>query len=132
VLASEEENHISYLESRLAEWQQTGHVQPAHLQTVIPSEDRIKKGTGQIVARMPDLENRTNELQLLQRALGVEQETSSFYRRMVAELSEEGQQLFARFLEIEDGHMAIVQAEIDSVTGLGFWFDMQEFRLEAG
>ena len=40
--------------------------------------------------------------------------------------------LFARFLEIEAGHQAIVEAEISSVKGLGVWFDMDEFRLEAG
>jgi hypothetical protein len=40
--------------------------------------------------------------------------------------------LFQRFVEIEQGHLAIVQAEIDSVSGLGFWFDMREFDLETG
>jgi peptide deformylase len=39
--------------------------------------------------------------------------------------------MFARFLEIEEGHARIVQAEIDTLTGMGFWFDVQEFRLEA-
>jgi hypothetical protein len=34
------------------------------------------------------------------------------------------------FLEIEDGHLAIVQAQLDSVQGMGFWFDIAEFRLE--
>ena len=36
------------------------------------------------------------------------------------------------FLGIEQGHQAIVQAEIDALSGLGFWFDFQEFNLEAG
>ena len=48
------------------------------------------------------------------------------------ELPAEAQALFQRFVEIEQGHQAIVRAEIDSVSGLGFWFDMQEFNLEAG
>ena len=39
---------------------------------------------------------------------------------------------FGRFLEIEQGHQAIVRAEIDALTGMGFWFDFQEFDLEAG
>jgi hypothetical protein len=51
---------------------------------------------------------------------------------MVGELPAEGQSLFARFLEIEEGHMAVVQAEIDNVNQLGFWFDLKEFDLEAG
>jgi hypothetical protein len=40
--------------------------------------------------------------------------------------------MFQRFPEIEDGHNAIVQAELDSVQGLGYWFDVEEFKLEAG
>jgi hypothetical protein len=51
---------------------------------------------------------------------------------MVRELPPEGQSLFSRFLEIEDGHGAIVQAEIDNVKQMGFWFDLKEFDLEAG
>jgi hypothetical protein len=43
-----------------------------------------------------------------------------------------GQNLFSRFLEIEDGHAAIVQAEMDSVNQSGFWFDLKEFDLEVG
>jgi hypothetical protein len=34
-------------------------------------------------------------------------------------------------VEIEAGHEAIVQAEIDALNGLGFWFDFTEFRLES-
>ena len=69
---------------------------------------------------------------MLEKALEVEQETSDFYKRMVLELPEEGQELFMRFVEIEEGHKAIVQAEIDSVIGLGYWFDMPEFNLASG
>ena len=51
---------------------------------------------------------------------------------MVNELPREGRDFFSPFLTIEDGHVAIVQAELDSVTNSGFWFDYQEFDLEAG
>jgi rubrerythrin len=61
-----------------------------------------------------------------------EQETSAFYRQMVSELAEERRRLFARFLEIEEGHVAIVEAELDAVSGSGFWFGMKEFDLEKG
>ena len=49
---------------------------------------------------------------------------------MVSKLDGDGKTLFERFVEIEEGHQAIVQAEIDCVSGLGFWFDTLEFRLE--
>ena len=38
---------------------------------------------------------------------------------------------FALFLEIEEENLALVQAEIDAITGMGYWFDFREFDLEA-
>ena len=43
---------------------------------------------------------------------------------------QDAQKMFARFVEIEEGHQAIVKAEIDAVSGSGFWFDFNEFSLE--
>jgi hypothetical protein len=39
-------------------------------------------------------------------------------------------EMFQRFLEIEDGHVAMVQAEIDYLSDNGFWFDFTEFNME--
>lgn len=64
--------------------------------------------------------------------LELERQTSAFYRRLVDTLSEADRGMFSRFLEIEAGHLAIVQAEIDSLNGMGTWFDVMEFSLEAG
>jgi hypothetical protein len=38
--------------------------------------------------------------------------------------------MFARFLEIEAGHIAIVQAELDYISHTGYWFDFKEFDME--
>jgi rubrerythrin len=67
---------------------------------------------------------------MLEKALAVETETSGFYKKMVAELPPEGRAFFERFVEIELGHVALVEAELNSVQGAGFWFDMPEFDLE--
>ena len=66
---------------------------------------------------------------MLRKALEAERKTSGFYGQMVSELPPEGQKLFERFLTIENGHLAIVQAEIDSLTGTGAWFDFLEVKL---
>jgi len=131
-LAKEEQGHIAYLKSRLDEWQKTGHVTAASLGTAIPSAEKIKEGMKKLKAKgsKPPAATAATEAEFLQRALALEVETSGFYKKMVAELDAEGQTLFQRFVEIEEGHVAIVQAQIDAVTGLGFWFDMQEFQLE--
>ncbi len=135
VLADEERGHLAYLESRLIEWQRTGHVSDVELVSVLPSKESIEEGFAKLRQRMeprapsPGMDA---ELELLGRALNVEIETSNYYERMVGEMSGEGRRLFERFLEIEQGHQAIVQAEMDSVSGMGFWFDHQEFALEGG
>jgi rubrerythrin len=104
------------------------------LATDIPSAKVIQEGVKKLTQRMrlPEHERRES-IETLTRAVEVENETSAFYRRIVAELrAGEEQALFKRFVEIEEGHLAIVQAELDVVQGLGYWFDVQEFKLEAG
>ncbi len=129
VLAKEEVGHVDYLVSRLEEWKKTGHVTPAALGTVVPSRERIEQGIktleGRVAVKAPEA-----EMRLLKRALDVEIETSAFYQRMVKELPEEGRKLFERFVEIEQGHQAIVQAEMNAVAGNGYWFDMPEISME--
>lgn len=131
LLAEEERGHIAYLRSRLEEWQKTGQITVAELVTVIPSKETIEKGVADLKSKVePRKQGSSPELEMLLQALEVEIETGAFYERMVNELEGDQQALFARFLEIEEGHKAIVQAQIDCVTGLGFWFDSQEFSLE--
>ena len=129
VLADEEDRHVQYLESRLAEWEQTGKVTAAALETEIPSQQAIDGAMGKLARRMA-VQDFGVELEMLKKALALEIEATNFFKQMVAELKAEEQKLFSRFVEIEIGHEAIVQAEIDALTGLGFWFDYTEFRLE--
>jgi rubrerythrin len=128
VLADEEQHHVDYLEARLAEWRETGQVKPATLETAVPPREAIAAAAGELSAGMAGV-NRGTEMEMLTKALEAERKTSSFYRKMVAELPTQGQKLFEHFVDIEDGHLAIVQAEIDSLTGNGAWFDVLEIRL---
>jgi rubrerythrin len=132
-LAEEEQGHVTYLESRLGEWQKAGHLSDEKLRTVLPAAERVRSGLARLRAQAGKRRSsHPSELDSLRQALAAEEETSAFYRQMVRELPPEGQALFARFLEIEDGHAAVVQAEIDSVNQMGFWFDLKEFDLESG
>jgi rubrerythrin len=132
LLAKEEQEHLDYLQSRLEEWRKSGNIVVEKLDTHIPSPETIKKGVANLSEKMGESKDRTAELEMLKRAHAAETETSAFYQKMVGELDADGQKLFARFVEIEQGHDAIVQAQIDSLTGMGFWFDFMEFSLEAG
>lgn len=131
-LCDEERGHLKYLKERLDEWRSTGTLTVERLETAIPSRESIDAAVNQLRDQVKGRPRRTSatEVDLLERALKVEVETSDFYREMVRTLDSQGQELFARFVEIEEGHRAIVQAELDCVSGLGFWFDSREFNLE--
>ncbi len=131
IMAKEEQGHIDYLESRLKEWQTTGSITPEKIETVVPNREQIEVGVKALKNRL-QVQNHETELKMLQKALEVEEETSEYYRKLVNTMEAENQKMFKRFLEIEEGHLAVVQAEIDSVSGMGFYFDMAEFNLEAG
>ncbi len=128
-LGDDEENHVAYLNNRLKQLQETGQLSVEKLQTLIPSRATIEREMGKLETRM-SREDRKSEKQMLSKALSVEVETSNFYRKMVGEMSDDSQQMFARFLEIEDGHIDVVQAELDYISQTGYWLDFKEFDME--
>jgi rubrerythrin len=132
-LAREEQGHVDYLTYCLKQWTEQGKVDPKEMTPV------VKPGLAWIEQAKKELEGKhetrvasATEIELLKVAFELEVTTSGFYRDLVGKLPEKDQPLFAKFLEIEEGHVAIVQAELDAVQGMGFWFDVMEFSLEAG
>jgi rubrerythrin len=129
LMADEEQSHVDYLEAKLQQWNEDGTVTADGLTTAVPSAETIEQGVETLEEKVGGKEG-TVELQWLRKAHGVERETSDFYQRMVDELPDEAKGLFKRFLEIEEGHLALVQAQIDQALGTGYWFDVREFDLE--
>jgi hypothetical protein len=39
--------------------------------------------------------------------------------------------MYARLTEMEEAHYNLIQAELDHIKDVGFWFGIQEFTLEA-
>ena len=128
VLAAEEQHHVEYLESRLSEWRRAGSITAEGLTTAVPNRAAVEAGVEALAAEARG-EVRGGEVEMLRRALHMETEAGDFYKRMVEELPEEARPLFARFVEIEDGHTAIVQAELDYASGSGFMFDFRDFEM---
>lgn len=133
LLSREEQGHVDYLEHCLAEWKASGKVAGGPVKTLLPKGvawiDEAKKR----LQKRPDKRVASGtELEAVKLALQYELEASGFYRTLVGTLHDHERDLFAAFLAIEDGHVALVQAQLDSVQGLGFWFDTMEFNLEAG
>ena len=131
-LGREEQGHVDYLESRLDEWTRKGKITSPELPTHVPPVKWIKEARSKVAAAPQGTVAVKEELELLKVALDLERQTSSFYRKLVETLPAEDRPMFSRFLEIEAGHLAVVQAEIDSLNGMGTWFDIMEFDLEAG
>lgn len=132
VLAQEEERHLEYLLSRQEEWYKKGHMANPELPTVLPSREALDRAVKSLRSTASPVLASSGELELLKIALDLERKTSGFYQQLVRELPPNYQPLFSRFLDIEQGHLAIVQAEIDALAGHGHWFDFMEFDLEAG
>jgi rubrerythrin len=132
VLCDEEQGHLLYLQDRLKEWRASGKIVVKSLETAFPSRQAIEKSLQDLrMTVKPKISKQALELELLKKALEAEIKAGNFYKEMVSKLDGEGQRLFKRFVEIEEGHEAIVRAEIDAVGNWGFWFDTPEFRLEA-
>ena len=129
LLGDDEQSHIEYLLDRLELWGKTGELSDKKLESSIPSIETIQKEVEKIKSHVSH-ENRRGEIEILSRALKAEVETSNFYERMVNELSDDGQRMFARFLEIEKNHIDAVQFELDYITKTGYWFDFKEFYME--
>ncbi len=128
-LADDEQRHIDYLAHKRRQWRQEGILTLDPLTSLVPPAERLQAEIEGLQAQM-DREDRTNAKRMLGKALQIEVETSAFYRRMAAQMDGTAREMFARFQEIEDGHIAAVQAELDHISHNGFWFDFQEFDME--
>ena len=128
-LADEEQGHVDYLNQKLIQLQKTGEIIPEKLETSVPSSEEINNEVETLKIKIK-VQNIDGGIRLLEKALGVEIETSNFYEKMVSEMTGRTKDMFAQFLEIEQGHKEIVQAEIDALRGTGFWLGFQEFDME--
>jgi len=130
MLANEEQGHVDYLQHKLKQWQDQGVLKFEGLSSRLPSADRIRAEADKVSGEFSG-KSLKRERQILERALKAEIETSNFYEGLVANLSDDGQRMFARFLEIENEHLQLVQAELDFAAQNGFWFDSAEIDMEA-
>ncbi len=129
LLAREEQGHVDYLEERLREFRSSGKVGGSELPTVIPKSDWTIEGSEKLEASAAKRDY-SGDVERLFTALKLEDEATEHYKKLVAALGPEGKALFQRFLDIEEGHTALVQAEVDVATRTGFFYDFQEFNQE--
>ncbi|MDJ0763398.1 MAG: ferritin family protein [Myxococcota bacterium] len=129
LLAGEEAMHVAILEKQLRAWRETGELSAEGLASAVPDAAAIAQEVSKLSKALKG-DDRKQELALLEQARALELETSRFYEQMTAELSLKGRTFFKQFVDVERGHLALVEAEMDALRGMGFWFDMPEFNLE--
>lgn len=130
LMAREEQGHVDYLEAKLKEWRATGDVAGGELTTAVPPKEWLQKGA-QALTGPPPPNDHGSPLDHLTSALRLEEEVSAFYRELADTVDHPRAALiFRRFLEIEDGHTALVRAQIDHETHTGNFFDLREFTLD--
>jgi len=129
MMRDDEQYHHDYLDKRLKQWIESGDIHYQELKMNIPTAQQIDACTQDIHAAIT-FEDRGMIQQMLSNALKVEVLTSEFYERMAIDSDGPSKQMFSRFLEIENGHIAAVQAELDYITKTGYWFDFKEFDME--
>ncbi len=72
-----------------------------------------------------------DELQALRVAMQQEREAMAYYGRIAESAEVEGvREIFKFVREQEVYHYDLLQAEFDSITQSGFWFDTAEFRMD--
>jgi rubrerythrin len=119
---------VDYLEHCLAQWKRTGLVPNVSLRSLFPSGVRwIEEEKEKLSVLGAERAATTTDVEALETAVRYEQETDAFYRKLVSELPKQDQALFDKFLGIEDGHLALLQAQLDAVQNKGFWFDISGF-----
>jgi rubrerythrin len=129
ILGRDEDSHVAYIKHKLDQWRGAGSIDASGLSSLLPPAADLSAAIAKAQAGFSAIPE-GGQLAALQNALRAEEETSAFYRSMVGTLPDGARQVFARLLEIEDGHSAIVRAELDLVSRTGHWFDVREFDME--
>jgi rubrerythrin len=127
-LAMDEFEHLKILEEELAHFKKE-----AKLKRIRLPKTEIEKTTANLKPILPQEKKEVdiNELNALQVALNLEKRAIDFYGEQEKKSKDEiAQKMWKRLREIEESHYQLIQAEIDTLTKTGFWFDFREFSLE--
>ena len=127
-LAMDEFEHLKILEEELVHFKKE-----AKLKRIRLPKTEIEKTTANLKPILPQEKKEAdiNELNALQVALNLEKRAIDFYGEQEKKSKDEiAQKMWKRLREIEESHYQLIQAEIDTLTKTGFWFDFREFSLE--
>jgi len=77
-------------------------------------------------------EGRAGELEAIRIGMELERKAIDFFEKSAKEATDpKAKEIFDKICEEEKLHYDLLQAEYDSLTNSGFWFDVAEFRMDA-
>ncbi len=128
VLAEEESLHLATFKKMLSslqeitDWRELVKDYPEPRQTPVFEKDRpVEQRT----------KARTDKVQALRLAMEQERKAIDFFEQVVNNAEDEvARDVFKFVLDQEHVHLALLQAEYDSIVQTGFWFDTPEFRMD--
>ncbi len=129
-LSQEEFGHREILEKELHSLMSgKAWVRPAFASSEI---EALLPRLGDQQAKTQAEQGTSDDLQALNIALDMEKKALGFYRRESEKATDAtARKMYARLAEMEDSHAVLIQAEIDHIKDMGFWFGIQEFTLES-
>jgi rubrerythrin len=76
-------------------------------------------------------EGRAGEIEAIRIGMELEKKAIDFFEKSAREATDpKAKEIFEKICEEERLHYDLLQAEYDSVTKSGFWFDVAEFRMD--
>jgi rubrerythrin len=126
-LVADEQSHVEFLEyslDRLASAKEIDRKAPAPALSLAVDED---------VSRMKEKipEHMLGDIKrVLNAALVLEVETSQFYKKACDNSKGQVKEILKKFYEIEQGHVELVQIQLDHASGNGYWFNSMEIDME--
>ena len=129
-LAQDEHSHVQKLHERLnellVELLNRGDLAPGDFENIFSVESQVE-GEARRPPEIPE-----QETAILEMAIENEIGAQEFYNQQAEKGGEPLMQTLYRTLaKQESSHEKLLRAELDSVKGLGHWFDFREFTLEA-
>ncbi len=127
-LALDEWDHMSLLEKQLEsisgsnKWH-SAEIPKSEIELLVPKlkETRTKS----------DRESGIGDIEALTTALTEERVANEYYMKQAGLMSDAAaKQMYLRLAEMEDAHYRIIEAEIDSIHGNGFWLGIPEFTMD--
>ena len=127
ILASDEADHVQILEDQLEHYLENNSwrkidIDESEIEKVISkiSELAAKKGEGGV-----------EQVDALRIAMAMEEKAIEFYKQGYDKADDSAlKAMFKELIDMEDAHYKLQRAELDSVEGNSYWFDIPEFSLE--